>query len=137
MSNSSSITNFNLILNLLYSIFLASMVNISIPKFLIVSLILSMANVFIPFTSTLKNTYEFLLIVTNLLILNKSIKNTYAVKVIIIALAYTPAPTAKPIHATKNIDAAVVNPFTLLLSFNIVPAPKKPIPETYCPANWC
>ena len=42
---------------------------------------------------------------------------------------------ARPIIATKHIDAAVVKPFMLLLSFNIVPAPKKPIPEIYCPAN--
>ena len=48
---------------------------------------------------------------------------------------YIPVPTASPIMAAKHIDAAVVKPFTLLLSFNIVPAPKNPIPEIYCPAN--
>ena len=48
-----------------------------------------------------------------------------------IAPKYTPDPTDNPIQAARHIDAAVVNPFTLLLSLRIVPAPRKPIPDIY------
>ncbi len=52
-------------------------------------------------------------------------------------LAYTKSPPAvnTPIAATHQRVAAVFNPFTLLPSLNITPAPKKPIPQTTCDAT--
>jgi hypothetical protein len=50
--------------------------------------------------------------------------------VVAVANAYMPAPTATPIAATTQSDAAVVSPRTLMPWRMIAPAPRKPIPET-------
>ena len=50
--------------------------------------------------------------------------------VVATANSYMPAPTATPIAATTQSEAAVVSPRTLIPYLMIAPAPRKPIPET-------
>jgi len=47
---------------------------------------------------------------------------------------YSPEPKPIPTAAVTHKVAAVVNPFTENPFFKIVPAPRKPIPETICAA---
>ena len=43
---------------------------------------------------------------------------------------YIPAPNAMPMPAVAQTPAAVVSPVIVFLWTNIMPAPKKPIPDT-------
>ena len=55
--------------------------------------------------------------------------------VVMVAIRYKPVPQARPIAAVTHKPAAVVSPRTLLRWSIIVPAPKKPIPDTTCAAT--
>ena len=50
--------------------------------------------------------------------------------VVNVAIQYMPAPISKPIAATSQMLAAVVSPRTVDVVRKIVPAPRKPMPET-------
>ena len=53
------------------------------------------------------------------------------------AMKYSPSPQAIPNAAKRNISAAVVMPWMLPAGlFQIIPAPRKPIPVTYYQSGW-
>jgi hypothetical protein len=55
-------------------------------------------------------------------------KDIKVITALVIAATYWPTPTARPIAATIQMQAAVVRPWTDKPVLRMTPAPRKPIP---------
>ena len=51
------------------------------------------------------------------------------------AIRYSPAPAAMPTPAVAHTPAAVVRPCISWRRYTMMPAPRKPMPETICAAT--